>query len=191
MNSGEMKPLQTNSRWNREKTETPNRFNGGRNERHERGDRRREGRGGRGGGWGGGRGGGWGGGRGEGRGRARNAFTRNKKKQKPEFKYAETSFPTLGKREIPVYDPDHFCQSWVQCCEENLKLKPLQVMDWRAAANRGISAPPPKPKIKVKQPLQTINKNVATENIDYYSDEDECIFDDDEEGFPAKGGYID
>ena len=190
MDTAQMQPLKKNDRWKRddkkpnEDSNEPRRFNrfnrggGGGGDGSRRGGFGRDrGRGARRGEFG--RESAFGRGRGYRRGNDRrrsggrdNSFSRMRQK-KPEFKYDENSFPTLGKT------------------NEKTAASQEKSLDWRAAAQRGADAPPPKPRVKKSHEvtLKTLEKNIIEED-DCFTDDD-CVFDDGDDVFPGKGGYLD
>lgn len=102
-----------------------------------------------------------------------NSFCRITKK-KPEFKYDDKSFPSLGKTNTKTSSQQ----------DESL--------NWRAAAQRGALAPPPKPRVKrvPEVKLKTLEKDLMLDEKSDYSDDD-CVLDDADDVFPGKGGYLD
>ena len=160
-------PLKTNNRWRRNESEgfSNNRFIS-RDRGGYRGGRRGErreygGHGGRRSGRGNGR-----------RGRYNNFKRSMPPKSKtfalPEGYKLETEFPILGK---PTNNANN-------------------TLNWRTAAEKGASAPPPPIFIKHETKPKTVEKEI---NLDDYDEEeyDSAFYQSDDDMFPAKGGYID
>ena len=92
--------------------------------------------------------------------------------KKPEFKYEEINFPSLGgKPKTPV---NKVC------------------LDWRSAAIKGASKPDPIQNLKTDKESTVVKHNFTEIDLDNfqtgYDSYDDFNSDD---GFPSKGGFID